>query len=428
MVGPAVRQPDPTLDAPRGFAASMRRVSVFSVTVVAVWVTAAVLLVRAITWAGWHDVTPAFFLILVGAVLFELRPLTVLQYPQPTTIHLGQSFAFAALYMWGPAPAIVVTAVSWGLGTVFRGKEAWKVAFNVAQFVVSMGAAGAVMMALGGAPMGSRAAADLERHRLGGRHLGGALRGQRHPGRAGCGPRGADVRPGLQRQRALVPGRRPAGRHARSSSWSCSPRPARSTRCSCCCRCCCSHAPTTCRARPTTRRCTTRSTGVANRRLFFARLAEAIQRRQSVAVLVLDMDGFKSVNDSYGHLAGDAVLRTTAERIASSVRGDDLVARYGGDEFAVLLTDRPDPDDAIEVAERIVRSVSRVVPVRAGGAADRCQRRAGDASPVPSRCRSTRRSTAPTRPCSWPRPTAAGSGSGRRDDGVDVRPRQETGS
>jgi len=103
-------------------------------------------------------------------------------------------------------------------------------------------------------------------------------------------------------------------------------------------------------------------TGVANRRLFFARLGEAIQRRQSVAVMIIDMDGFKEVNDSYGHLAGDAVLRTTAERIASSVRAADMVARYGGDEFAVLLTERPDPDDAVEVAERIVRSVSRVVP------------------------------------------------------------------
>jgi len=361
MLGPAVRQPDPTLDAPRGFAASMRRLSVFSVTVVAVWVTAAVLLVRAITWAGWHDVTPAFFLILTGAVLFELRPLTVLQYPQPTTIHLGQSFAFAALYLWGPAPAIVVSAVSWGLGTAFRGKESWKVAFNVAQFVVSMGAAGAVMVALGGSPMGQShppswhdipwVVATWVTHFVVNDTLVALAADPEGPTFAQ--DFSANVRwylvadlladtlavvvvvladagtfyPVLLLLPLLLFSRTyDLSRSANHEAL---------------------HDPLT---------------GVGNRRLFFARLAEAIQRRQSVAVLILDMDGFKAVNDSYGHLAGDTVLRTTAERIASSVRGVDMVARYGGDEFAVLLTDRPDPADVMDVAERIVRSVSRVVP------------------------------------------------------------------
>jgi diguanylate cyclase (GGDEF)-like protein len=339
----------------------MRRVSVFSVTVLAVWGTAAVLLARALTWTGWDSVGVTFFVILLGAGLFELRPLTVLQYPQPTTIHLGQSFAFAALYLWGPAPAIVVSAVSWALGTVFRGKEVWKVAFNVAQFVVSMGAAGAVMMLLHGTPIASGGlptwtdagwmvatwvvhfavndtlvalAADPEGPTFAQDFTANvrwyliadlladtlavvvavlAVSGTFYPLLL--------VLPLLLFSRTYDLSRS-ANHEALHDSL----------------------------------------TGVANRRLFFARLAEATQRRQSVAVLVLDMDGFKSVNDGYGHLAGDAVLRTTAERITSSVRANDVVARYGGDEFAVLLTERPDPVDAIEVAERIVRSVSRVVP------------------------------------------------------------------
>jgi diguanylate cyclase (GGDEF)-like protein len=82
-------------------------------------------------------------------------------------------------------------------------------------------------------------------------------------------------------------------------------------------------------------------TGLANRALFLARLTEAVAVRdrghRPLILLFVDLDGFKTVNDSFGHAAGDAVLRTVAERLLVNVRNGDLVARLGGDEFSVLL-------------------------------------------------------------------------------------------
>lgn len=91
-------------------------------------------------------------------------------------------------------------------------------------------------------------------------------------------------------------------------------------------------------------------TGLANRTLFDERLRRAIERHRdgcgSVAVLLLDLDDFKSVNDSYGHGCGDDLLRAVGERLCSSVRAGDTAARLGGDEFAVVLEDFTDPTAA----------------------------------------------------------------------------------
>ncbi|HEV8654402.1 MAG TPA: sensor domain-containing diguanylate cyclase [Candidatus Limnocylindria bacterium] len=98
-------------------------------------------------------------------------------------------------------------------------------------------------------------------------------------------------------------------------------------------------------------------TGLANRSLFFDRVGHAVARlgRQpglQIAVLYIDLDGFKSVNDTLGHARGDRLLQLVAERLRTVVRAADSVGRLGGDEFALLLEDLTTADGAVTVAER----------------------------------------------------------------------------
>ncbi len=110
-------------------------------------------------------------------------------------------------------------------------------------------------------------------------------------------------------------------------------------------------------------------TGLPNREHYTVRMKQAIYRADrnaaKVAVLFVDLDGFKKVNDLYGHAAGDEVLLAVGERLLRCVRKSDLVARIGGDEFVVMLADLADASDAAGVAEKIVRALSR--PFRAAG-------------------------------------------------------------
>ncbi len=80
-------------------------------------------------------------------------------------------------------------------------------------------------------------------------------------------------------------------------------------------------------------------------------------------VLFIDLDRFKAVNDTHGHAAGDGVLRAAAARVRRQVRGKDLVAWLGGDEFAVLLIDLPDPTVLPALAEAITAAVSNPIAV-----------------------------------------------------------------
>jgi diguanylate cyclase (GGDEF)-like protein/PAS domain S-box-containing protein len=104
-------------------------------------------------------------------------------------------------------------------------------------------------------------------------------------------------------------------------------------------------------------------TQLPNRRLLQERLKHGIdvERRdgKQLALLMLDLDRFKSVNDSMGHLAGDELLQQVAERITNRLREVDMVARLGGDEFIVLLEDIAHPEDAARVAEDIIADLSK---------------------------------------------------------------------
>ena len=105
-------------------------------------------------------------------------------------------------------------------------------------------------------------------------------------------------------------------------------------------------------------------TGLPNRLLFCDRVGQAISlaRRHGrpVAVLFLDLDGFKHINDSLGHAAGDEFLKSVAKRLLHCVRTPDTVSRQGGDEFVVLLQDLQKPEDAAASARRVLQAVSEI--------------------------------------------------------------------
>jgi diguanylate cyclase (GGDEF)-like protein/PAS domain S-box-containing protein len=105
-------------------------------------------------------------------------------------------------------------------------------------------------------------------------------------------------------------------------------------------------------------------TGLPNRALFLGRLQSVVDRikrhsREVAAVLFIDIDDFKVVNDCYGHATGDVLIKEVSNRLKACMRSDGTMARMGGDEFTVLVEDVTDPSDAIRVAERIQASFTR---------------------------------------------------------------------
>ncbi len=120
-------------------------------------------------------------------------------------------------------------------------------------------------------------------------------------------------------------------------------------------------------------------TGLANRRLFQARLDQAIEQAvlddSRIGLLYIDLDGFKRINDSLGHMAGDELLRRVADLLRANVRGCDVVgrvdrreytpsvSRLGGDEFTILLTKMDTTEEAADVAKRILRALSQPMKI-----------------------------------------------------------------
>ncbi|MEZ5824729.1 MAG: diguanylate cyclase [Geminicoccaceae bacterium] len=106
-------------------------------------------------------------------------------------------------------------------------------------------------------------------------------------------------------------------------------------------------------------------TGLANRTLLNDRFARALagsrRNRTRAAIIVVDLNRFKPINDSFGHAAGDRVLKTVAERMVRSMRETDTVARIGGDEFALIVDDLQGADDAVIVGMKIIETIGQPV-------------------------------------------------------------------
>lgn len=114
-------------------------------------------------------------------------------------------------------------------------------------------------------------------------------------------------------------------------------------------------------------------TGLANRRFLHENekhfIAGAKRSGKQMAVLAVDLDDFKAVNDRYGHAAGDAVLVASAERMKQLLRESDVIARFGGDEFVIVLGQVDDAKAAREVASRVVSSLCQPIALAGGGTA-----------------------------------------------------------
>ncbi len=111
-------------------------------------------------------------------------------------------------------------------------------------------------------------------------------------------------------------------------------------------------------------------TGLPNRVLFIDRLehglAQARRHDWNLAVMFIDLDAFKQINDTLGHDAGDSVLKTIAARLSDSVRDDDTVSRHGGDEFLYLLTAVKDVQDLSLIAEKVMASIQKPCTLQVG--------------------------------------------------------------
>ena len=111
-------------------------------------------------------------------------------------------------------------------------------------------------------------------------------------------------------------------------------------------------------------------TGLANRLLLADRFQLTLERskrnRVEFALLMVDLNGFKVINDRYGHAAGDLVLRTVAQRLLTTVRASDTVARIGGDEFVLLIESFEDPDELVRIGRKLIATISEDISLPNG--------------------------------------------------------------
>jgi len=339
---------------------SLLRPSLFALSWhLSVWIGLVTIVVsaRALTPEAVEAMGPAF-LVIVGLALFgELRPLITASSKDPDGVPFSGAFVFAALYLWGPAPAILIEALCIGLVMLLMRRIPWRYAFNVGQYVVSVGAACAVVALAGQTTTPFNARTSFEIGDLGWLvaswlayhfvNLTLVALAYTWPQTSFWDALTDDfvfytvstlVVLALSPLVVLV-----------SSEWFLMPLlllplqavyfTARTSR------------------EKEHQALHDALTDLPNRTNLGAQLEAALRQpedaQSGVALFFLDLDRFKEVNDTLGHHVGDRLLEIVAKRLQGAIRPEDTVGRLGGDEFAVLLPGLVTPEEALEAASRI---------------------------------------------------------------------------
>jgi diguanylate cyclase (GGDEF)-like protein len=326
-----------------------------------VWLAAAALIVasvRAIAGRPLHGSAGAFVLLALLVVLGELRPVVASGSFDPEGVSLGSAFVFAVMMLWGPAPAILLLFAATAMREALMRKAWWRVLFNASQYALSLAAAAGVLLLLGlhssvshphAVSAGSLPAFFLAAavYHLINLALVGVI---------------LSIRKGTTLWAefidefwyytfttmaviALSPVLAVVALH----SWEMIPLlllPLFLV-----------YKTASISMQREEQALHDALTGLANRQLLLARTSEILEELRQVggrlALVLLDLDRFKEINDTLGHPVGDRVLQVVSSRIQETVRPGDLVARLGGDEFAVLLRGIEDESIVHEVAERV---------------------------------------------------------------------------
>src|SRR5437763_8392503 len=303
-------------------------------------------------------------------VLTELRPLMTSGSPDASGVSTSTAFVFALLIHWGLAVALLMQTVATILADLVRQRAPWRTAFNVAQYALSLGAAASVLslfgrhpapqlpMTVDGAALPALGLAAVAYYVVNNGLVSGALSVRDNSPlvseffakwRYQLAANGALL--GLAPMVVLVIERGPA-----LVPLLVLPLTA-------------VYATAAMSLERERQALHDTLTGLPNRKLLVHQargaISDAAAQGRHVALVLLDLDRFKEINDTLGHPVGDSLLELVARRLESTVRSEDVVARLGGDEFAVLVTDLADTDTAHDLAALIRSSLG--APFRTGG-------------------------------------------------------------
>ena len=352
---------------------SLWRWSLFALTwQISLWGGWGLLLLAALIHqrSGYEAIT--WQLLMITALVFfgELRPVIASDSWANDGVPISSAFVFAALYMWGFAPAIILQGTAVLVSEIIQRKEFWKLLFNVGQYVLSLSAAWAVMFAFGETPTEAFPRTALVTHDVAwivlswlAYHL---VNLAMVAGLAGSS--GQTWWESFSEDfwyytfsTLCVLAVSPFIVVMLLGPWPLVPLlliPLIAV------------YKTAAVSRAHQRQALTDAlTDLPNRIMLHQRIERSLTESHRddtvIALFILDLDRFKEVNDTLGHPAGDALLEIVARRLVGAVRPEDTVARLGGDEFGVLLPDVEHPQDAIEVAGRIRRALAD--PIRLEG-------------------------------------------------------------